>query len=133
MPMTSISTRLATRLVRAAAPSLLAAFALLAPGMPQAQPAAGHGDHGGHGGHATATATATATGIGIGGEVRRIDRDTQRITLRHGPIPALGMAAMTMVYRVRDAALLDGLAVGDTVTFSAEHVNGANIVTAIRK
>ena len=44
----------------------------------------------------------------IDGVVRKVDKDAQKITIRHGPIPSLDMPqAMTMVYRVKAPALLD--------------------------
>ncbi len=65
------------------------------------------------------------------GEVRRIDKDAKKITLRHGPIKNLDMPAMTMVFQVKDAALLDKVNTGDKVRFSAEKIGGAYVVTAI--
>ena len=67
------------------------------------------------------------------GVVRKIDPATGKITLRHGPIPSLGMGAMTMNYQVRDKALVEGLKTGDAVTFTAEKVDGAYVVTAISR
>lgn len=53
------------------------------------------------------------------GEVRRVDKDQAKITLRHGPITgALEMPAMNMVFRVRDPALLDKLKTGDKGRFA---------------
>ena len=65
------------------------------------------------------------------GEVRRIDKAGGRITLRHSEIKSLDMPPMTMVFRVRDPALLDGLKVGDKIRFTAENVGGNNTVTSI--
>lgn len=65
------------------------------------------------------------------GEVRRIDKDARKITLRHGPIKNLDMPAMTMVFQVKDTALLDKVNTGDKVRFSAEKIGGAYVVTAI--
>ncbi len=67
------------------------------------------------------------------GVVRKIDAASGKITLRHGPIPALGMGAMTMNYRVRDKALLDGLKAGDTVEFSAQQIDGAYTVLTLKR
>ena len=64
------------------------------------------------------------------GEVRKVDKDAQKITIRHGPMPSLDMPmAMTMVYRVKDPAMLDTVKSGDKVKFEAEKVNGAYVVT----
>lgn len=66
------------------------------------------------------------------GEVRRVDKDAQKLTIRHGPLPQLDMPApMTMVYRVKDAAMLEQVKAGDRVKFQAEKVSGAFTVTAI--
>jgi Cu(I)/Ag(I) efflux system periplasmic protein CusF len=66
------------------------------------------------------------------GEVRNINKDTGRITLRHGPIANLEMPAMTMVFRVNDPAMLNGVKVGDKVQFSADKVNGALTVIEMK-
>lgn len=65
------------------------------------------------------------------GEVRKIDKDNQKITLKHGEIKNLGMPGMTMVFKVRDAALLDKVQVGSKVRFTAESADGAIVVTAL--
>ena len=67
------------------------------------------------------------------GVVRKIDAANGKITLRHGPIPALGMGAMTMNYRLRDKALLDGIKAGDTVEFSAKQIDGAYTVITLKR
>jgi uncharacterized cupredoxin-like copper-binding protein/Cu/Ag efflux protein CusF len=68
----------------------------------------------------------------VEGEIRKVDLEEQRITIKHGPLPHLNMDMdMTMVFRVTDAALLDGLAEGDRIWFRAERIEGAFTVTAI--
>jgi Cu/Ag efflux protein CusF len=75
----------------------------------------------------SAQASATAEG-----EVRKVDKDAQKITLRHGPLPGLDMPKpMTMVYRVKDPAMLDQVKAGDKVKFEAEKIAGAFTVTKI--
>lgn len=50
------------------------------------------------------------------GEVRKVDRESGKVTLRHGPIAGeLDMPAMSMVFQVKDLALLDRLKPGDRV------------------
>ncbi len=82
---------------------------------------------------AAAAPASPAASPGADGEVRRIDKAQGRITLRHGEIKSLDMPPMTMVFRVRDAKLLDGLAVGDRVRFDAVQADGQYVVTAIVK
>jgi Cu(I)/Ag(I) efflux system protein CusF len=65
------------------------------------------------------------------GEVRKIDKSASKITLRHGEIKNLEMPGMTMVFRVRDPALLENIKAGDKLRFRAEKANGAIFVTAI--
>lgn len=65
------------------------------------------------------------------GEVRKIDKETKKITLRHGPIENLDMPAMSMVFQVKDPAMLDQVKTGDKVRFQAEKVNGQFTVTRI--
>jgi Cu(I)/Ag(I) efflux system protein CusF len=64
-------------------------------------------------------------------EVRKIDTENKKLTLKHGEIANLGMPAMTMVFRVKDPAMLDKLKTGDKVKFKAEQIDGAMVVTAI--
>lgn len=67
----------------------------------------------------------------VDGEIRKIDADAGKITLKHGEIKSLDMPAMQMAYRVSNPAWLKSLNVGDKVTFSAEKVGGQFTVTAI--
>jgi Cu(I)/Ag(I) efflux system periplasmic protein CusF len=66
-------------------------------------------------------------------EVRKVDKDAKKITLKHGPIKSLDMPPMTMVFQVKDATLLDKVAVGDKIKFSAEQQQGAYVVTGVEK
>jgi Cu(I)/Ag(I) efflux system periplasmic protein CusF len=65
------------------------------------------------------------------GEVRRIDRDARKITIRHGPIRNLDMPPMTMVFQVADAAMLDAVKPGDRVSFAADKVGNAYTITRL--
>ena len=64
-------------------------------------------------------------------EIRRIDKAARKISLRHGEIKNLDMPPMSMVFQVRDAALLEGLQAGQKVRFTAVQENGAYWVTRI--
>jgi Cu(I)/Ag(I) efflux system periplasmic protein CusF len=66
------------------------------------------------------------------GEVRKVDREAGKITIRHGPIANLDMPAMSMVFRVSDPALLERVKEGDKVRFRAEKVQGAYTLTEIQ-
>lgn len=65
------------------------------------------------------------------GEVRRIDRDAAKVTLKHGVIKNLDMPPMTMVFGVQDKALLEGLKAGDRVKFKAIEKSGTYTVTEL--
>lgn len=76
------------------------------------------------------TSSATSEAM-TDGEVRKIDKSTNKITLKHGELKNLDMPAMTMVFKVKDPAMLDQVKPGDKVRFSADRVNGAITVTTI--
>lgn len=65
-------------------------------------------------------------------EVRKIDLDGGKITLKHGEIKHLDMPGMTMVFTVKDKALLDKLKAGDKVLFMAVKDDGRYTVTQIQ-
>lgn len=77
-------------------------------------------------------ATPSATVDLADGEVRKVDKETKKITLKHGVIKSLDMPAMTMVFQVKDAAMLDKVKVGDKVRFKAEQTGTAIVVTDIQ-
>lgn len=82
-----------------------------------------------HGGETRAT---QASGDMADGEVRRINKELGKITLRHGEIKSFAMPPMTMVFNVRDPALLDRVKVGDKIRFTAvKEADGSFVVTAI--
>jgi Cu/Ag efflux protein CusF len=66
------------------------------------------------------------------GEVRKINKDARKITLKHGEIKNLDMPGMTMVFQVKDSAMLEQVKVGDKVKFVAEKSGGALVVTEIQ-
>ncbi len=67
----------------------------------------------------------------IDGEVRKVDMDTKKLTIKHGPMPSLDMPAMTMVFQVKDPAMLDKVKAGDKIRFKAEKLGGAFTVTGM--
>ena len=70
----------------------------------------------------------------INGEVKKIDEGAGKITLKHGPAKSLGMdEGMTMVYRVKDPAMLKQVKVGDKVKFEAENADSGIVVTKLQK
>ena len=65
------------------------------------------------------------------GEVRKVDKEAKKITIKHEEIRNLGMPPMTMVFPVKDEAMLESVKQGDKVKFTAEKVGGAITVTKI--
>lgn len=82
--------------------------------------------------HHQPEAVAQAPGEALSeGEVRKVDLDAQKITIKHGPLPNLDMPPMTMVFRVADPAMLQKVKPGDKVKFQAENPGGVLTVTKI--
>jgi Cu(I)/Ag(I) efflux system protein CusF len=67
------------------------------------------------------------------GEVKNINQELGKITLKHGEIVNLEMPPMTMVLNVKDRTMLDGLSVGDHVMFQAVSIDGEFVITMMNK
>jgi len=78
-----------------------------------------------------AAKSSTAAASMTDGEVRKIDKDTSKITIKHGEIKHLEMPGMTMVFNAKDKTLLDKVQVGDKVRFMVVSEGGKMVVTAI--
>lgn len=65
-------------------------------------------------------------------EVVKVDAGRSKVTLRHAAIKSIKMEAMTMPFKVKDAAMLEALKAGDKVTFSVALVDDELIVTHIQ-
>ncbi len=96
--------------------ALLAPLSVLAAG----------GDH-----KPAAGATSAATDM-TDAEVRKIDMEASKITLKHADIKNLDMPGMTMVFVVKDKTMLDKLKAGDKVKFKAINDAGKFTVTEIQ-
>ena len=66
------------------------------------------------------------------GEIRKVDKDAGKVTIRHGPLANLDMPPMTMVFRVKERAMLDNVKAGDPIRFRAERVEGTYTVTELQ-
>ncbi len=67
------------------------------------------------------------------GEVKKVDREARKLTIKHGPLENLKMPPMTMVFRVKDPAMMDGLDAGTRIRFRAEEADGGYLVTRLQK
>lgn len=65
------------------------------------------------------------------GEIKKVDKEAGKLTIKHGELKNLGMPSMTMVFKVKDPAMLDKVKPGDKVRFAADKVGGALTVTSI--
>ena len=81
---------------------------------------------------ATLALLAAAPARATEGEVRKIDHAQGKLTIKHGEIKNLDMPPMTMVFQVKDAAMLDQLKVGDKIRFVVEKAASGYVVTAIQ-
>lgn len=98
---------------------LAATFGLLAPYAAYADDA-----------HHKTSDAKTAAGAALStGEIRKVDKGAGKITIKHGPLKNLDMPPMTMVFQVKDPAMLDQVKAGDKVNFTADKINGAYTVT----
>ena len=66
------------------------------------------------------------------GEIRKIDKENGKITIKHGEIKHMDMPAMTMVFTAKDKALLDKVQVGEKVQFIVIQDAGKMVVTDIQ-
>ena len=62
------------------------------------------------------------------GEIRKVDKKAGTVTIKHGPIPAIDMPPMTMVFQVKNRAMLNRVKVGDKIKFQAEMGTGGNTI-----
>ena len=107
------------------------AWVLSAAAMSPAWAASHQGAHGAHGDHGKATAQAAA-GDMTDGEVRKVDLEGGKLTLKPADIKSLDMPAMTMVFVVKDKAMLDKVKAGDKIKFKAINDGGKFTVTEVQ-
>ena len=75
----------------------------------------------------------TASDSMSSGEVKKVDKSAGKMTIKHGPLQNIGMDAMTMVFRVKDPAMLEQVKAGDKINFVAEDLNGQLMVSKLEK
>ena len=66
------------------------------------------------------------------GEIKKVDKDNKKLTIKHGEIKNLDMPGMTMVFQVRDPALVERVKVGDRIRFRAEKGASGFVVTELQ-
>jgi Cu(I)/Ag(I) efflux system periplasmic protein CusF len=105
--------------------TLLLAIVMAGPALAQQKP----DEHASH--HVAAADSADSADM-ADGEVRKVDKDASKVTLKHGEIKTLDMPAMTMVFVVKDKAMLDSVKAGDKVRFKAVNDAGKFTVTEMQ-
>ena len=95
-----------------------------------AAPAFAGEDHAGHGSHAGMHGKAAAEAPMIEGLVKKVDKAAGKLTVSHGPLPN-GMPAMTMVFRLKEAAWFDQMKEGDKIRFKPEQANGTMTIVRL--
>ncbi|MBN9206160.1 copper-binding protein [Methylibium petroleiphilum] len=80
---------------------------------------------------ATVIAQASTTDM-TDGEVRKVNKEGGTLTLKHGDIKNLDMPGMTMVFAVKDKAMLDKVRAGDKIKFKAVNDAGKFTVTEMQ-
>lgn len=66
------------------------------------------------------------------GEIKTIRVEQGKVKIEHGPIERLGMPAMTMMFKVENPELLNGLQNGNSVNFSVDNSSGGFVITDIK-
>ena len=107
---------------------------LAAASLAMAAPAfASNDQHGGHHAQATAKEAGKEAAAALAqGEVKKVDKGAGKMTIKHGPLANLDMPPMTMVFHVKDPAMLDQVKAGDAIRFKAEKVGGNYTVTELK-
>jgi len=82
---------------------------------------------------AVTSAQSVAASPATDGVIRKVDHAAGTITVQHGPIESLGMAAMTMPYNVKDPAMLTSARPGDKIRMTVENIGGTFTIVALQR
>ena len=67
------------------------------------------------------------------GEVRKVDKAAGKLMIKHGDIKNLDMPGMTMIFQVKDKAMLDKVQTGDKIKFKVVMEDEKMVVIEIQK
>jgi Cu/Ag efflux protein CusF len=67
------------------------------------------------------------------GTVTALDGATGTVSLDHEPIAAISWPAMSMQFNAENSTMLQGIAVGDRVSFELKSASETSTITAIQK
>jgi Cu(I)/Ag(I) efflux system protein CusF len=79
-------------------------------------------------GEATPASAVSGTGV-----IQVVKPDQGKVKINHDPIPALDWPTMSMYFRVKDKAVLEGFAAGDKVRFDLEKDAKGLAITRMEK
>lgn len=99
--------------LRFAVAASIAALTFSLSGIANAQSAAG----------SSSAAAATSSEM-TDGEIRKVDKENNKLTIKHGPLKNVDMPGMTMVFQVKNPSLLETVQTGDKVRFVADKIDG---------
>lgn len=66
------------------------------------------------------------------GEIRKVDKEAGKVTIKHGEIKNLDMPGMTMIFTAKEKSLLDKVQAGDKIKFAVVNDSGKMVVTDIQ-
>lgn len=69
----------------------------------------------------------------VAAEIKKIDPQAGKVTLKHGPIENLGMPAMTMAFPVKDRASLKNFKEGESISVTFDRVDGKPTVVDMQR
>lgn len=78
-------------------------------------------------------ASAVAGPITSTGTVTQVDAAAGTITINHGAIEAVSWPAMTIQFTAEDPSILQGVVVGDSVSFELKSATETSVVTRVQK
>lgn len=79
-----------------------------------------------------ATISMAMAGTFTKGTVKKVNAKAGKVTIIHEELVDLEMPAMTMVFRVADKAMLEGLEKGQSIEFIADRVKGKLTVIELK-
>lgn len=67
------------------------------------------------------------------GEIKKVDLEQKKLTIKHQDIPNLNMPGMTMVFKVKESVVITNLKAGDKISFTVDTINGSMTVLTLKK
>ncbi|MES2188527.1 MAG: copper-binding protein [Pseudomonadota bacterium] len=81
----------------------------------------------------TATTASAASVKLTAGEVRKVDLEQGKLTIKHEALENLDMPGMTMVFKASDAKLLQNVKQGDKILFRVEKTDAGFMIVRLEQ